>query len=371
MNKKIWYTIAGAGIVIFSIMVAGFLVANQEAPERNMDSEQVLYVKAQPVKNESHYSSVDYRGRVSSSENISLATEVVGKIEQGDVPFKSGQNFKKEQVMVRINDADAKAGMQSAVSSFLRSLSNILPDISVDFPDEYDKWKDFFNRIDVYGTLPELPKRNSEKEQIFLASNGILTEYYALKQREITLGKYELVAPFDGAFKRVNREIGAIASMGVELASVIRTDRLEIIAPVFPDDAKWIKVGDVVNISKGNEKVYSGKVSRLASFVDPTTQSINVYVAYKNIDNKILEGEFVDLVFNISKPVAGAELPRESLIDDNHVYVINGNNIERAEVEVVQLLDDKVIISGLNEQQLVVTESLVNVTPKTHVRPRI
>ena len=70
-----------------------------------------------------------------------------GKILQGDVPFKEGQNFSKGDVLIKIYNNDAEASIKASRSNFLRTLSLILPDMMVDYPDSYPAWKDFFNLL--------------------------------------------------------------------------------------------------------------------------------------------------------------------------------------------------------------------------------
>lgn len=371
MKTKIIYTIAAVAVLFLSVMITGKLIMSKPVPKKNEQAKSLLNVKAQKAENKNFDSNITYRGRISSYENISLSAEVTGKIMQGDVAFKSGQDFNKNDLLIQIYNEDAQASLMSGKSSFLRTISNILPDINIDYPDEYNKWKGFFNNIKVDCNLPQLPEVNSEQEQIYLASQGVLSEYYSLLQQEINLTKYTLYAPFDGSFKTVNKEIGSVASMGAELASIIRTDKLEVIVPVLPEDAKWIKEGNSVNLI-GINNSESGKVSRIANFVDASTQSINIYIDYyPNGNNSFLEGEYIDVEFSISKNVSGIKIPREALLKGNQVYVIENNILVSKTINIERSLEDYYIISGINEEEMIVTESLADVTAGTPVIARI
>lgn len=370
MKSKIIYTITAIGILIISVFITVKLIKSKPVPRANEQTQNLLNVKATIAKNTNFDSNVKYRGRISSYENISLSAEVSGKIMQGNVHFKAGQEFKKNDLLIQIYNEDIKASLMSAKSSFMRTLSAILPDIRIDFPEEYDKWKDFFSLVNVDKKLPVLPETKTEKEQIFLASKGVLTEYYLLRQREINIKKYTIYAPFNGSFKSISREIGAIANMGAELASIIRTDKLEVIVPVLPVDVKWIKSGDQVNLI-GTNNIKSGKVSRISNFVDASTQSINVYVDYyPNGDNSLLIGEFVDVEFNISKKVIGIMIPREALLNNNQVYIIHNKMLKSKSVQIERSLNDSFIISGIIDGETVVIESLADVSEGTKVNVR-
>ena len=371
MKSKVLYTIITIAVILFSILMTGTLIMSKPVTKTDEQSENRLNVKATTAKNSLYDSNVKYRGRISSYENISLSAEVNGKIIQGDVQFKTGQAFKKNDLLIQIYNEDVKTALMSGKSSFLRTISTILPDINIDFQEEYPKWKEFFNLIKVDKVLPKLPETNSEQEQIFLASKGVLTEYYSLRQQEINLKKYSIYAPFNGSFKKVSREIGSVANMGAELASIIRTDKLEIVVPVLPEDAKWIKVKNQVQLI-GNNTSKTAFVSRMADFVDPSTQSINIYINYypKN-ENAFITGEFIDVEFNISKKVEGIKIPREALINKNQVYIVQKESLILKSIVVERVLDDYIIVSGIKNGETIVMESLANVSEGTKVVTRI
>jgi multidrug efflux pump subunit AcrA (membrane-fusion protein) len=371
MKKKILYFIGSIAVMGLAVALTGFFMNNQPEPKRSVKGEDLLTVDIDTVATELMHPSMQYEGRVNSYETVSLAAEVSGKIMPGDVPLKEGEDFQKGDLLVEIYDEDAKAAMTSGKSNFLRTLSSILPDLKVDFPREYQKWKDFFNAIDVRGDLPELPGINSEQEQVFLASRGVLSEYYSLRQREINLSKYDLYAPFDGAFMKVNKQVGAIANPGAALASIVRTDRLEVAVPVPPEDAKWVSPGDPVRLNGSNGVVKTGTVTRIADFLDPSTQSVNVYIQYlPDGDGSYKVGEFVQATFKISKQVSGFTIPREALLNNSQVYVVNDEHLRKKPITVVRKLSDHAVISGLDNGTVVVTESLVDVEEGQKVKTR-
>jgi multidrug efflux pump subunit AcrA (membrane-fusion protein) len=370
MKSKTLYTIAAIALLVFSVFITSKLIMGKPVTNTIEQSENLLNVKATTAQNSDYDSNVKYRGRISSYENISLSAEVSGKIMQGDVPFKTGQAFKKNDLLIQIYNEDIKASLMSGKSNFLRTISNILPDINFDFSDEYGKWKSFFANIDIERNLPELPETNMEKEHIFLASKGVLTEYYSLRQQEINLKKYAIYAPFNGSFKTVSREIGSVASMSAELASIIRTDKLEITVPVLPEDTKFIQVGNQVQLM-GNNSSEIGKVSRIADFVEASTQSINVYIDYSpNSKSSFFTGEFIDVEFKISKKINGIKIPRETLLDNNQIYVIQAEQLILKSIEIERMLDDYIIVSGIKEGEIIVMESLADVAEGTRVAIR-
>jgi len=370
MKKKIIYGLASFIIIILAVWFSAYLIMAKPVPAKDNTRETVMYVKTQKGEMTEMRSDMVYRGRVTAYDNISLAAEVTGRIMQGDVRFKTGESFKKNDVIINIYSENVEATLKSGKSSLLQTVSKILPDIKFDYNDQYTKWTTFFYSLNPEKPLPELPEINSDKERVFLASNNVLTNYYSLKQQQINLTRYTIRAPFDGSFKSVNKEIGAVASPGAELATIIRSDKLEVVVPVFPKDLKWIKKGDKVNIIDNDGILRSATVSRIAGFVDATTQSVNVYLTYvASGSHTLLEGEYVDVIFK-GTLVSGFQIPREALVDGSFVYELSDNKLQKTEIKIVRSLDDALIISGIDSTKVIVTESLVSVNPTTKYKAR-
>lgn len=361
MKNKLIYGGLSMVVVVLAIVFSGYLISSKPEPKKDNERHNTVYVKAEPVHVIDTQSDMSYRGRVTAFDNVSLAAEVQGKLMQGDVRFKAGQQFKKNDVLIKVYSEDVEASLKAGKSSFLQTLSKILPDIKIDYGNEYEKWNSFFNAIDVEKALPALPPIVSDNEKVFLAANNVLSGYYSLEQQEITLSKYTIRAPFSGSFKSVNKEIGAIASPGSELATIIRMDKLEVTVSVFPSDLKWIHTGDQVQIKKDGSESKTATVSRISSFVNEASQSVDVYLTYVTSANDgFLQGEYVDAIFK-GAAVSGFEIPRESLLDDGFVYELRDKKLEKVKVNILRQLDDSYIIAGLDANQTIVTESLASV----------
>jgi len=362
MKKKLIYSIIALVIIVGALAFTRYLIANKEQPKQKQNLDTRVYLKTKDVKYAELTTSMEYRGRVSSYNNVSIAPVVSGRLLKGDVELKEGTSFKKGDILFHVNDDDVKASYIASKCSYLNVLSQCLPDIKFDFPDEYKKWNNFFNSIDIEKELPLLPKINSNKEKIYLASNDVLTNYYSLKKSEITLSKYFVRAPFDGSIVTVNKEIGDVISMNSTVASIIRTDIHEITVPVIVEDVKWININDQAEVSYNGYKTIA-KVDRKSRAVDEATQSVNIYLILKGKGN-LLQGQYVDVTFS-DKRIKGLEIPRESLITGNKVYQLKDGKLIANKVNLVKKLDDSYIINGLDTSLVVVSESISEINPET------
>lgn len=370
MNRRVLNIGIAILIISTAVLVSAFMIKNKPEVPRDISKEEVLFVKTTQAATSSIAPEAFYRGRVTSLGNVILASEVSGKILSGDVPLKEGQSFIKGDILVNIYKEDMQASLQSMRSSYLQLMSSALPDLKIDYVDQYKKWSNFFNNIDINTMMPELPEIDSEKERVFVASKNILTQYYSIVQAEVMYRKYTIYAPFDGAYKSVNYEVGSIASMSMQIATLIRTDEMEVVVPVLPEELEWISKGMRVELNRNNGKSVSGTVARVAGFIDPGSQSVNVYVQVKNSKSAIiLEGEYVEAEFTSKATIEGMLIPREALVNNENIYVIENGSLVERNINILERLEDSYIISGYKEGETIIIESLVDVKPGQLVAP--
>lgn len=360
MSKKSIYQFIAIIVVLgIAIVSTGFMFATKEEVKETTPEEKLVTLRVQRAEYTIKYFDLEYTGRVLSSKEVNISAQVSGELEAGNINFKKGETFRKGDVLLRVNDDQMQAALMSSRSSFLTSLSRLLPDLEIDFPNEYSKWDTFFNSIKLNKLTPELPSINTEKERVFLASNNVLTSYYSIKQQEITLERHTIRAPFNGAIYTINAEVGAIANPNSPLATLIRTDALEIEVPVKPEDRKKLKSGQMVSIVGDNNGLIEGKIARISPFVDRQTQLVSVFVSV-NKNSELMEGEYLKVDFPGNSKQKAIVLPREAMSDNNKVFVVSNSRLVEAKAKVLQVLPDSVVLTGIQEGELVVTESLIN-----------
>merc|ERR1711879_331408 len=98
-------------------------------------------VEAMIVQPGSNSADVTVYGRLNSSQPVILTAEVEGTLKKGDVLFRPAQKFSKGDLLIKIDDSQATLDVKSAKSDFLNSLAQVLPEIKIDFPDNYDLWQ--------------------------------------------------------------------------------------------------------------------------------------------------------------------------------------------------------------------------------------
>jgi membrane fusion protein (multidrug efflux system) len=370
MNKRP-IIILGSIVLILIVAVALSSVFSGMKPEEEKKEEEkiIRYVKASKIEYTDIESELTETGRVASKSIIDLSPEVRGKILNGGVQLKKGQSFRKGQLLLKIYNQEARLALQAKKSSFLNALANILPDMKMDYPDRYQTWVDFFEAVEINKPLPEMPEIKSAKEKIFLSSRNILGSYYSIKSDEIILSRYYIYAPFNGSYTAVYSEPGAIANPGVRIASMIRTDKLELEVPVEVENVKFMKKGQTVNIISANDQEeFEGKITRISNFVDPQTQSVSVFIDISSKKSaNVYQGEYMSVVFSNILLKDAYEIPRNAVFNQNEVFTVVGGKLKKRLVNILKMNDETILINGIDEGTMIVTESLINAVDNMEV----
>ena len=361
--RKAIISIAVVAVVIFlAMMLSQYFVDNKVIPESREKEDAKLFVKALPVTYAINSSGISATGRLSSQHAVDLSAEVSGQILQGNVNLKQGKSFNEGDLLVRIFDEEAKNNLKASKSRFLNGIAGILPDMKIDFPLSYQKWLKFFNDINIDKSLPELPDIDSDKEKVFLASRNILNDYYTILGSQIRLSKYNIYAPFNGSFTNVMMQVGSIANPGSKIATMIKTDQLELEVPIRVEDIYWVNIGDdVTATTKDGLLSWTGKVVRKSDYIDPNSQSITVYVGLESTKSKPLyQGQYLKAVFSEKNLEGSMEIPRNAIFNKNMVYTVEDGKINTHKVDILKTNGTTVLFSGLDQGTMVVVEPLIN-----------
>lgn len=370
MNKRVLIVIAAAIVILVGGMGLMTIFAGMKPVEpAEVPVKRIYNVLVTDVKYTDTEGSVTSQGRITASNSTMLIAEASGKIERTGVKLREGSSFRKGEKLLQIYDDEFKLSLKASKSTFLTSMAQLLPDLKVDYSENYNTFYKFFKSIDLNKDLPAFPEdqlNSSEQLRTFLASKNILGSYYNIKKSELQLKRYAVYAPFDGSYSVVNTEVGSFASIGTQVAKMVRTDALEVVVPVENRYANWIKEGQEVDIDIKGEH-HTGTVVRVSNFIDITTQSRSIYVKVNDCDD-MLEGEFASVEFKGHELEQVMTIPRNALFNSDEIFKVVDGVLVKAQINIVKLTDKDAIINNIDEGSVIVIEPLIGVAEGTPVK---
>ena len=309
-----------------------------------------------PVAQKNKAIEVLVSGRVVARNTTTLNAEVQGKIRATSLRFKEGVPFKKGEVLIRIDATEFALNLESQRSSFLNTLTGMMPDLEADYPANYSAWLAYIKTYKAGNALAELPETRSDSERYFVTSRGVFTAFYAIKALEERLEKYTIYAPYDGIVTQSSVDLGGLVSPGQPLGQIISTANYELEAGVSMEVANGLKVGDALSFNSNQQGgTWTGRVVRIGGTVDSQTQNIPVFYSISGVGLRpgmYLEGrlstrDFED-VFVIHNSVLGR---------DQSVLILDKDLIVRKAVEPLEYVQDSVLVRGLqNQDQLILNQ---------------
>lgn len=351
------------------ILVAGFFIMQflfgfAKEPEKKKPIPVTKLVESKVVKLETVVPEITAFGRLTSSQPITLVSEVSGTVLKGDVPFLPGQSFKKGDLIVKIDDRQIKLDINSAKSDFLTALAAVLPEIKVDFSAEFKTWQNYFDNCSFDKKLSELPKPANQKIKLFLSRFNVYKLYFTVENLEIRLEKHYFYAPFNGSISRADLRIGSTARSGSVLGEIINLDDMELEVPVPTKDLQWIDpTKPVVVKSKEIEGSWKGRITRIGESINIQTQTLQAFISIEgSAKDRLYNGIFLEAFIPGRAIESAMTIPRKAMYNGKYVFIVENGKLDYREINVARMgLNDAVINAGIKNGDTLVTEVLQGV----------
>ncbi|QTD36618.1 HlyD family efflux transporter periplasmic adaptor subunit [Polaribacter batillariae] len=355
--RKIILAILGILAIVGAVLLGNYIVEKNQKPKPKF-KKQVKTVFVQEVVNKEVPIILTASGNLTAKNKIDIFSEVQGIFKSSKKPFKAGTRYYKGETLLSINSDEFYASLQSQKSGLYNLLTAIMPDIRLDYPNEFKKWENYLKSFDINKTTPKLPKFSTDKEKYFISGRGILTAYYNVKNLEVRNSKHQIRAPFSGILTEALVSPGTLIRVGQKLGEFIDPSIYEMEVSVNAAFADLLKVGNSVALSNlEKSKKYTGKVVRVNGRVDQVSQTIKAFIDVKHPDLK--EGMFLEADLVAKSEKEAIEISRKLLVDNTAVYTVKNDSIlTLVKVKPVYFGAKNVVIKGLHNNDKILTQTL-------------
>jgi membrane fusion protein (multidrug efflux system) len=346
--KRRWAVVAGLVIIALGIVGKNALAGLKEPPKEDPPKNTVAPVKVRLVENTAQYATVPFEGRLVSKQKIDVFSEVNGRLLAGIKPFKDGTAFKKGDVLLKLDDTDTRFNIIANRSNFESTLTSLLPDLKIDYADDFDKWENYLGKFDASKSIPDLPEVTNQKEKNFLVSRKIYNQYYAIKSQEAQLQKFTIIAPFDGIVSEANMNANTIIRAGQRLGVFLDPINYELEAGFSLADMRKVNVGDEAVLQSNElEGNWTGKISRISETVDANTQTVKAYITISG--DRLYEGIYLNGSLKGITLDSAASVPRFLVVNGEQIYGVENNMLKLLDINVIHESEDVMIVKGLKD----------------------
>jgi RND family efflux transporter MFP subunit len=307
----------------------------QERARRGGRGDNKIPVIVEPVTTAKAVDRIEAIGDGVANRSVTIYPEVSGIV--AEIPLKAGQRVKAGDVLLKLDDAQAKIAVELART----------------------KLADARRTVERYTAL--LTRNAVAEVTTDTARTALQTAELELQQAQESLAERTILAPFDGVLGIPQVDVGDRVSETTAIASL--DDRSTVIVAFTVPEIYLgrLEVGQKITATnaglRGQE--FEGEITEINSRVDVATRSIRVRALLSNAADALRGG----MSFQVVLTLDGAEYPSIGELallwerDGAYVWRIAQGKAERVNVALVKRDGGRILVDGeLAAGQLVVVE---------------
>lgn len=305
---------------------------------------------------------LETQGNIISLDEVDIKPQKTGIISQ--IHFKEGDEVKKGKALFSLDSRDDEANVKKAEARVTGSRAQL----------EIAK-RDYQRAQELVAKNYISPASlDTTKSKLDAADSTLAQDQAALESAKIILSYDHIVAPFSGRAGRIDVRPGSLvlANSTVSLVKITRIDPIGISFTLpernLPDLMAAQKSGEVkIRVDLADKKSLTGKVVFFENAVDRTSGSIGIKAKISNDGRQLWPGQFVPVKVLAGEIKDAVTLPAQAIQSNTNgrfVYVVMPDKTVKAQpIELVQIMQQRAIITGIAGGVKVVLEGGQNLRP--------
>ena len=346
-------------IIFFLCLLISFIIVKSkpEIPIPEEKPKPPTVVRFLSVKNVVASIKVSTQGTVQPKRRTTLTSKVGGTILQASDEFVTGGQFKKGELLLKMEELDYK----NAVVQARLNLSQAKEQLAIEIANANQAKTQWTDLGDSEANALFLRKPQLERARI-----SVEAAKQNLKSAKVNLKRTSVQAPFDGRIIDVNVNIGQVVSSLSVLATIYDTAQLLVVAPLNNQQIQVLKllshtppklVADIILNKNNREYIVPAQLSHTSSTINNNSRLINTIIETNSPE--LLPGMFVDVNIYSDYTIPQFEIPKKALHLKDQVYTLSAGKLQLQKITILNNLLETVVISGLEDGvQLVIERPL-------------
>lgn len=391
-------------VIISAVAVLAALLAacsKEQAVKAKQDSGPVQ-VRVAPVVTRDVQRAVETVGTLFPFDETVISAEIDGRVDEVKVDL--GDQVTAGQLLVHISDeeqrymlAQLEAQLRQALERLgLKDENDRVADIRetpeprrarADLFDAEQKYKRARNLVDQgIASQADLDQAEARYKSLQAAYDSTLYQTRNLLQevqrsraaldlQRKKLRDTSVKAPFAGAVKDRQVNVGQYVRVNSPLITMVKIDPIRLRIEVPERMAPWVKTGQTANISLEafENRTFMGKIWRVSPTVDQAKRTFVVEALIDNPKSELKPGSYARARIPTDKVERIRLIPTRAvtyLFGSNKAYVVkNGDTIDARDLKLGDRYDQNVeVVEGVQEGEEVATSQLSRLDTGTKVR---
>ena len=225
-------TLVTFAVLFFAVIVAYGIVKTAPEPAQVIPKEVAISVRVLPAEKHKIQLEVTSQGSVEPQQQSELIPEVNGRVKWVSPALVAGGYFKKEEILLRIEDSDYRSAVARGQAALSRARAE----------EELARFE--LRRMEqlVKNKLTSQSSLESGLRNHRIAKATLQDTALALEQARRDLWRTEIRAPYDGLVRNERVDIGQYVTRGQTIASVYASGSVEIRLPVADRQLAYLNI---------------------------------------------------------------------------------------------------------------------------------
>jgi len=322
--------------------------------EKEGNAEEIFPVEISSVKRGRIQKIISLSGDVSPESEVTLFSKVTGTVEK--IYVEEGNRVKKGKLLVKIDEQDIQLELQ-ANQEALRQAEIALSNAEKN----YLRMKNLFKEEVI--TPYEMDQIQARKDSAGAQVKQLQARVNLAREK---LSDCRIYSPINGIVAQRFLDAGEL----ITGSSMMKNDPLLLI-----QNLKTVKIkvaagekelGDIkkgqkvkIKVDAYPEKIFSGKVSKIGSFIEPLSRSAEIEIKVKNLNYLLKAGMFARAEIITTEKKDVLLIPNDVIVKKEKgemVFIVEKNKAYfRAVKTGLKDAEKTEIVAGLKEGDLVVT----------------
>jgi len=225
---------------------------------------------------------------------------------------------------------------------------------------------------------------SAAKDSLAAAEQALIAAKAALEKDKAMYSYSRITAPFDGVVTEIDAYTGALLPAGTSsnkgdqaLCHLAQNHLLRLVIPVPESAVPDIRPGNSVQVNVPSlSKEFQGTVVRVADQVDFSTRTMHTEIDVPNPRLEIVPGMYAEASVVLKEKSDTLAVPVQALDrQEGRVTVFlvdNSNKVQERQIQLgIETPDYAEVLSGLDENDLVVVGSRSQLRPGTTISPKL
>jgi RND family efflux transporter MFP subunit len=346
MKVKHWIALILAGSffsvpLTYSFMKSGGLIAESLAAVKSSPALPQLITTARPARR-SFTLSVPWIGIVESQASVELTAMAAGRIEV--IAAEDQTRIKEGQLVMRLGGPQVEE-IRAKLAAEIKSLQSEL-DLA---------------RQTVKRRQQSLTAHLATKDEVAAAQDSQIKLQDQLSAARLNLKTFEnqvcISAPFNGTFTNRRVSVGQNVSIGMVVGEIIDTDRLRIVASIFPPQGIALQDREAT-IHLDQNRTLTALVRQVMPRAG-NTGALEAWIEGPQVDEQLRPGQAVAGSVVLRVGPESLAVPESAIVYDSeehpYLFVQKGDAYEPLRVRLGLIRDGWVeVLAGLETDQTVV-----------------